>query len=183
MKEQNQINFQLIQILNQLHRQAKKGSGSRHEEGGKQHERRDNYIRVGYSRGVIRMHRHHSPTYSTRKFYSSKYSISSPKVSPIRHQRRSHELDNLQGKLRKLKPPSFDGERGREDYVEAWFLGLMRYFQLHKYSSNLEARIPTYHLHGKADMWWDKLKQVEHINENMITWNKFKKYFQKEYLS
>jgi hypothetical protein len=29
----------------------------------------------------------------------------------------------------------------------------------------------------------DQLKQVEHVNESRITWKKFKKYFQKEYLS
>jgi hypothetical protein len=39
-------------------------------------------------------------------------------VSPIRHQRRRHELEILQGELRKLNPPSFDGEREREDDVE-----------------------------------------------------------------
>jgi hypothetical protein len=54
---------------------------------------------------------------------------------------------------------------------------------LHNYTSNLEARIATYDLHGKNAMWWDQLKQVEHINESMITWKQFKKYFQKEYLS
>jgi hypothetical protein len=70
-------------------------------------------------------------------------------VSPVRHQRRRHEVDSLQGELRKLKPPSFDGEREREDDVEAWLLELRRYFQLHNYSSNLEAIISTYHLHGK----------------------------------
>jgi hypothetical protein len=59
----------------------------------------------------------------------------------------------------------------------------MRYFQLHNYSSNLEAKIATYHLHKKDAMWWDQLKQFEHINENRITWKQFKKYFQKEYLS
>jgi hypothetical protein len=32
-------------------------------------------------------------------------------------------------------------------------------------------------------MWWDQLKQVEHINESRITWKQFNKYFQKEYLS
>jgi hypothetical protein len=46
-------------------------------------------------------------------------------------------VDSLQGELRKLRPPSFDGEREREDDVEAWLLGLKRYFQLHNYSSNL----------------------------------------------
>jgi hypothetical protein len=76
----------------------------------------------------------------------------------------------LQGELRKLKPPSFEGEREREDDVEAWLLGLRIYFQLHNYSSNLEARIATYHLHRKVAMWWDQLKQVEHVNESRITW-------------
>ena len=89
----------------------------------------------------------------------------------------------MQGEMRKLKPPSFEGEREREDDVEAWLLGLRRYFQFHNYSSNLEARIVSYHLHRKVAMWWDQLKQVEHVNESRITWKQFKKYFQKEYLS
>jgi hypothetical protein len=32
-------------------------------------------------------------------------------------------------------------------------------------------------------MWWNQLKQVEHIDESNISWNPFKKYFQHEYLS
>jgi hypothetical protein len=119
MKEQNQINAQVMQSLNQLHRETKKGSCSRHEEGGRQHERRDNYKGASYSRSASRTHRQHSPPHSTRKFYASEDSISSLEVSPIRHQRRRHELDNLQGELRKLRPPSFDGEREKEDDVEA----------------------------------------------------------------
>jgi hypothetical protein len=71
-------------------------------------------------------------------------------VSHVRHQRRKQEVDSFQGEMRKLKPPSFEGEREREDDVEAWLLGLRRYFQLHNYSSNLEARIATYHLHKKV---------------------------------
>jgi hypothetical protein len=49
-------------------------------------------------------------------------------VSLVRHQRIIHELDSLQGDLRKLKPPSFDGEREREYDVESCFLGIMKYF-------------------------------------------------------
>jgi hypothetical protein len=92
-------------------------------------------------------------------------------------------VESLQGYMRIIKPPSFDGEREKEDDVETWFLGLRIYFQLHNYSSNLEAKIATYHLHGKDTMWWDHLKKVEHINDNRITWKQFKKYFQKECLS
>jgi hypothetical protein len=54
---------------------------------------------------------------------------------------------------------------------------------LHNYSSNLEAIISTYHLHGKDAMSWDQLKKDEHMNEKRITWKNFKKYFQKDYLS
>jgi hypothetical protein len=104
-------------------------------------------------------------------------------VSHVRHQRRKQEVNSLQGELRKLKPPSFGSEREREDDVEAWLLWLRGYFQLHNYSSNLEAKIATYHLHAKVAMWWDQLKQVEHVNEIRITWKQFKNYFQKEYLS
>jgi hypothetical protein len=79
--------------------------------------------------------------------------------------------------MRNLKPPSFEGEIKREDDVEAWLFGLKRYFQFHNYSSNLEDRISTHHLHRKVAIWWDQLRQVEHVNESSITWKKFKKYF------
>jgi hypothetical protein len=32
-------------------------------------------------------------------------------------------------------------------------------------------------------MWWDQIVQVKNIDEKRITWRKFKKYFQKKYLS
>jgi hypothetical protein len=67
-------------------------------------------------------------------------------------------VDSLQRDLKKFKPPSFDGEREKEYDVEGWLLGLRRYFQLHICSLNLESIIFTYHLHGKAAMWWDRLK-------------------------
>jgi hypothetical protein len=133
MREKNQINAQMMQSLNRLHRQAKNGLDSRQEEEGTHHERRDNYRRVGHSRSCNINHRHYSPPYSSRKFHASEYSISSPEVSHVMHQRRIHELNSLQGELRKLKPPSFDGEREREDDVKSWFLGIRKYFQLHNY--------------------------------------------------
>jgi FtsZ-binding cell division protein ZapB len=92
MREQNQINSQVMKILNQLQRKTDNGSKSKHEEEGIYHERRDNDRRDGYSRSVGRTHRHHSPPYSTSKDYASEDSISSLEVSPIRNQRIRHEL-------------------------------------------------------------------------------------------
>jgi hypothetical protein len=57
-------------------RQAKNGSNSRQEEEGIYHEIRDNYKRVGYERSARKNHIHHSPPYSTRRFYASEDSIS-----------------------------------------------------------------------------------------------------------
>jgi hypothetical protein len=100
-----------------------------------------------------------------------------------RHQRRRYEKNQLQGELRKIKPPTFDGENKMGEDVEAWLLGIRKYFQLHNYSSNLEARITIYNLQGKASIWWDQLMQVKHIDERRISWKQFKKYFQQQYLS
>jgi hypothetical protein len=88
---------------------------SRQEEEGRHHERRDNYRRTSRSRSASGNHRHHSPPYSSRKFYASEDSISSMEGSHVRHQRRRHDLEDLQGELRKINSPSFDGERERED--------------------------------------------------------------------
>jgi hypothetical protein len=127
MRDKIQINSRVLQSLNQLQRKMKKGSNSRKEEEGRCHERRDDCGRVGCSRSASRAHGHHSPPYSEIICYASKYPISSPEVSPVRHQRRKQEIDSFHGELTKLKPCSFDGEREMEDDVEAWLLGLRRY--------------------------------------------------------
>jgi hypothetical protein len=122
----------VLQSLNQLQSQAK--NGSKQDEEGRCHERRDDHGIAGNSRSDRRNHRHHSPPYSTRIFYASKNFVSISEVSFVRQQRRRQEVDRLQGELRKLKLPYFDGERESEDDVEALLLGLRRYFQLHNYS-------------------------------------------------
>jgi hypothetical protein len=32
-------------------------------------------------------------------------------------------------------------------------------------------------------MWWDQFVQVQHIDENKVTWREFKRYFQNKYLT
>jgi hypothetical protein len=62
-------------------------------------------------------------------------------------------------------------------------LEMKKYFQLHDYPSRVEAKISTYHLQGKATMWWDQLKKAKKIDEKRISWRQFKGYFQEKYLS
>jgi hypothetical protein len=52
----------------------------------------------------------------------------------------------LQGELRKINPPTFNGEHQKGEEVETWILEMKKYFQLHDYPSRVEARIATYHL-------------------------------------
>ena len=92
------------------------------------------------------------------------------------------ETRKLQGELQKIKPPSFDGQKFRED-VEVWILVMKKYLQLHDYSNNLEARIAIYNIQGKDSMWWEQLKKVKHINEKQIYWDEFSNYIKQKYLS
>jgi hypothetical protein len=32
-------------------------------------------------------------------------------------------------------------------------------------------------------MWWDQYVQVQHIDEKMVNWREFKRYFEKKYLT
>jgi hypothetical protein len=64
-------------------------------------------------------------------------------------------VDELKGEMNKIKPPTFDGEHKKDEYVEACLLGMKKYFQLHNYSSHAKGKISIYHLEGKASMWWD----------------------------
>jgi hypothetical protein len=65
-------------------------------------------------------------------------------VSPFRHQRRKYEKNNLQEELRKINQQTFDCKKNTGEGTEAWLLGIIKYIQLHNYSSNLESRITIY---------------------------------------
>jgi hypothetical protein len=128
------------------------------------------------SRSVSR-HHHHSPRHSTRRAYNSL------SISPVRKHKKRSGVDELQGEMNKIKPPTFDGEHKKDEDAETWLLGMRKYFQLHNYSSQEEGRISIYQLKGKASMWWDQFVQVQHIDEKKVTWREFKRYFQKKYLT
>jgi hypothetical protein len=82
-----------------------------------------------------------------------------------------------------MKPPNFNGEDMKGEEVEAWLLEMKKYFKLHDYPYQVEDRIPTYHLQGKASIWWDQIKKSKNLDEKRISWRWFKGYFQEKYLS
>ena len=59
---------------------------------------------------------------------------------------------------------------------------MRKYFQVQDYSGNMKARVAIFNLNGRASIWWEHLIQVNNINERIIVWKQFKKYFKQKYL-
>jgi hypothetical protein len=124
----------------------------------------------------VSIHHHHSPRHSNKRAHRNSI------PSPVRKHKRS-QVDEIQGEMNKIKPPTLDGEHKKDGDAETWLLGMRKYFQLHNYSSHIEGRISIYKLKEKTSMRWDQLVQVQHIKEKSVTWREFKKYFEKKYLT
>jgi len=58
-----------------------------------------------------------------------------------------------------------------------------KYFHLYEYYHNLKAQLAIFELQGKATLWWEEVKSMCGVNEQSITWEKFKKYFKERYLT
>ena len=55
--------------------------------------------------------------------------------------------------FKKVKIPTFDGEMKKSQDAKAWFLGMNTFFRLHDYSENMKAKIVTFSLKGKTNIW------------------------------
>jgi hypothetical protein len=105
-----------------IEKKVDKGTYSSKSKNHISHDKRREY------RGVDR-HHHHSPRNSVRRAHNS------PSLCPVRmHKRRSH-VDELQGEMNNIKPPTFDGGHKKYADAETWLLGMRKYFQLHTFSS------------------------------------------------
>jgi hypothetical protein len=88
--------------------------------------RRSRSIRNPERRRRSRSHNRHYRL-SPKHFGKETHSSSSP--SPTIKHRKSGK-DELKGEMKKIKPPTFDGEHKKEEDAETWLLGMRRYFQL-----------------------------------------------------
>jgi len=82
----------------------------------------------------------------------------------------------------KVKPPTFDGDVKNLEEAKAWILGMNKFFELHEYTDNMKAIIAIFSLKGKADIWWEDVKQVRGIRMDDMSWQEFKRIFKKKYL-
>jgi len=47
----------------------------------------------------------------------------------------------------------------------------------------MKVRIVMFSLKGKADIWWEDMKNVRGIQKEDFTWMEFERHFRKKYLS
>jgi hypothetical protein len=117
-----------------------KENESRRSETHKSHDKR----RI--TKSVGRHHHHYAKNSTNRAHRSSSSSL-------VRKHNKRYRVDELQGEMKKIKPPTFNGEHKKDEDVETCLRGMMKYFQLHNYSSQAEGRITIYRLKGKTLMW------------------------------
>jgi len=89
----------------------------------------------------------------------------------------------FRGEFRKIRAPTYEGEVNMGEKDEEWFLGMSKYFQVHNYSSVMQARLAIYNLNGKAARWWWDLKQTKKDELREISWENFWRIFQEKYMS
>ena len=136
-EQQEGFNIKLMQSLERIEKKMDKETGSSKSGNHRFHDESRRNISVG------RNH-HHSSRHSTRRTHSS----SSP--SPVMKHKKKSGVDELQGEINKIKPPTFDGEHKKDEDVETCLLGMRNYFLLHNYSSQEEGIISIYQLKGKT---------------------------------
>ena len=54
-------------------------------------------------------------------------------------ERKKEAMIVFRGGLEKIRAPTYEGEVNTRDKAEEWLLGMRKYFQIHKYSSEMKA--------------------------------------------
>ena len=85
--------------------------------------------------------------------------------------------DSPQWDFRKTRTSTYEGEVNTREKVEEWLLRMSKYFQVHNYSSEMNAHISIYNLNGKETRWWRYLKHTKKDELQEIHWDTFRKIF------
>lgn len=50
---------------------------------------------------------------------------------------------------------------------------MKNFFKIHSYSENIKVKAATFSLKGKANIWWEFMKNVKGIKEKELSWKEF----------
>lgn len=99
------------------------------------------------------------------------------------HPYRRRDRKYFSNEFKKSNPPTLDGEMKKSQDTKAWLSGMRKFFMLHDYLENMKARITTFSLKGKANIWWQDVKNARGMHEEDFTWNEFEQLFKNMCLS
>jgi hypothetical protein len=112
-EQQDEFNMKLLEGLNGIEKKLVKESDSSKSESHKSSEEKEKVKSAN-------IHHHLSQRHSNKRAGNRS------SLSPVRRYKRSG-VDELQGEMNKIKPPTFDGEHKKDEDVETWFLGIRKY--------------------------------------------------------
>lgn len=61
----------------------------------------------------------------------------------------------------------------KSEDAEAWLHGMRKFYRLHDYSKNMKAKIATFSLKGKENIWWVDVKHAIGIKEEKLPREEF----------
>jgi hypothetical protein len=105
-EQQDDFNVKLMQSLDKIEKKMDMETESSWSRSSRSYDEKRREARS------VDRHYHHLPKYSFRKAHSS----SSP--SPVKKHKRRIGVDELQGEMNKIKPPTFDGEHKKNEDAE-----------------------------------------------------------------
>ena len=104
--------------------------------------------KIDSGRGTARLKGSNSSTRRRRRNSSgsSDFEESSGDTSSYsrKRKRRRNHRNHSRDEFKKVKPPTFDGEIKTGQDIEAWLLGINKYFQVQDYSRNMKARVSIF---------------------------------------
>lgn len=77
----------------------------------------------------------------------------------------------LQGESKKAISPTFDDES--IDDTQAWLVNINKYFKIYEYNDNLKVRLTICQFQGNVMLCWEDLKEVQGVDEQGITCERF----------
>lgn len=83
----------------------------------------------------------------------------------------------------KVEIPQFDGSLKPEEFID-WLSQVEEILEFKEVPEGRRVALVTIRLHGRAQAWWQQLKQtrVRHGKEKIASWDKFKKHIRATFL-
>ncbi|XP_026655861.2 uncharacterized protein LOC113461011 [Phoenix dactylifera] len=94
--------------------------------------------------------------------------------------RPAQSIESYYERFRRLNPPMFDG--GADPLIaETWIREVEKMFKALQYPEEVKVRLAIPMLKGNAEFWWTAIEAALEGEDELLTWEEFKKMFYEQY--